>query len=127
MFLTFCLFFISLLGSQLIFLLLVLSFSHAYGRRYREIFGANGAKEITTQDNPFSNFLGPKDAVNDAFEELSETERGDKDKGKRRAFQKRFSLISLPQGERKNVCEKKNPCHCDPFITCESCRCNSLK
>lgn len=116
---------ISLLGSQLIFLLLVLSSSHAYGRRYREIFGANGAKEITTQDNSFSNFLGPKDAVNDAFEELSETERGDMDKEKRRASQKRLvlNLICLPRGQRKDLCENKSGCHCVPFETCENCNC----
>lgn len=127
MFLTFCFVFYFSFGSQLIFLLLVFSSSHAHGRLYREIIGANGAKEITTQDNSFSNFLGPKDAVNDAFEELSETERGDMDKGKRRARQKRpvldLTSLKLSKEQRKKFCERENFCYCKPPVTCESCSC----
>ena len=62
--------------------MLVFSSSHAHGRLFREIIDANGAKEITTQDNSFSKFLGPKEAVNDAFEELSEGETSIKGKGR---------------------------------------------
>ena len=127
MFLTFCFVFYFSFGSQLIFLLLVFSSSHAHGRLYRKIIGANGAKEITTQDNSFSNFLGPKDAVNDAFEELSETERGDMDKGKRRACQKRLVLnltsLKLSNEQRKKFCEGEHLCHCKHPVTCESCSC----
>lgn len=128
MFLTFLVFFISLLGSQLIFLLLVFSSSHAHGRIYREIIGANGAKKITTQDNSFSNFLGPKDVVNDAFEELSETERREMDKRKTSACQNQISLsmnhADCLTGEvKKAICESSPDCFCDPPTICDTCIC----
>lgn len=128
MFLTFLFFFISLLGSQLIFLLLVFSSSHAHGRIYREIIGANGAKKITTQDNSFSNFLGPKDVVNDAFEELSETERREMDKRKTSASQNEISLSMkhadcLTDEEKKKICEFSAYCRCDPSYKCDTCKC----
>ena len=130
MFLTFCFVFYFSFGSQLIFLLLVFSSSHAHGRLYREIIGAKGAKKITTQDSSFSSFLGPKDVVNDAFEELSETERGDMDKGKRRASQNEFSVDLwnakwLRDSEKKKLCEFKRPvCHCKPVMSCKTCKCS---
>lgn len=117
-------------GSQLIFLLLVFSSSHAHGRLYREIIGAKEAKKITTQDNSFSNFLEPKDVVNDAFEELSETERGDMDKGKRRASQKEFSVNlkgvnCIHEREKKKLCEfNRSVCHCEPTFRCDTCKCS---
>lgn len=113
---------ISLLNSQMIFLLLVLSSSRVHGRLFREIIDANGAKEITTQDNSFSKFLGPKEVVNDAFEELSETE--DMDKGKRKAPQFVFSLSIVQEEDRKNVCHlAKAGCKCRPLNTCSKCAC----
>lgn len=116
---------ISLLNSQMIFLLLVLSSSRVHGRLFREIIDANGAKEITTQDNSFSKFLGPKEVVNDAFEELSETE--DMDKGKRKATQRElfvFSLLTVQQKDRKKVCSgAKKGCRCQPFRSCGDCAC----
>lgn len=120
----FILFLTSLLGSQLIFLLLVFSSSHAHGRLYRETISANGAKEITNQDN---SFLGPKEAVNDAFEELSE--RGDMDKGKRRNAQAVLFDIDMTRGncqsaERKKICQSTSGCYCDHIITCDRCICD---
>lgn len=105
--------------------MLVFSSSHAHGRLFRESLDANGAKEITTQDNSFSKFLGPKEAVNDAFEELSE--RGDMDKGKRKAPQKgfKFALNCLAEGERRSLCSSAN-CRCQPLLTCSTCFCNIL-
>ena len=124
-FVLFCFVLISLLGSQLIFLMLVFSSSHAHGRLFREIIDANGAKEITTQDNSFSKFLGPKEEVNDAFEELSE--RRDMDKGKRKALNGEFNFkLSNANGllkiDRGRVC-KFNHCRCEPYTTCSSCTC----
>lgn len=115
---------ISLLNSQMIFLMLVLSSSRVHGRLFREITDANGAKEITTQDNSFSKFLGPKEVVNDAFEELSE--RGDMDKRKRKAPQREFvfSVSSVPQKDRKKVCRMaKAGCRCRNFLSCLKCAC----
>lgn len=115
---------ISLLNSQMIFLLLVLSSSRVHGRLFREIIDANGAKEITTQDNSFSKFLGPKEVVNDAFEELSETE--DMDKGKRKAPQREFvfSLSSVAKNDRKKICHNSQPgCKCRFFHSCLKCAC----
>ena len=119
----FCFVLISLLGSQLIFLMLVFSSSRAHGRLFREIIDANGAKEITTQDNSFSKFLGSKEAVNDAFEELSE--RGDIDKGKRKACQR---VINLPIRTENDItgaqiCHSIY-CRCNLPHTCNSCDCD---
>lgn len=125
----FILFLTSLLGSQLIFLLLVFSSSYAHGRLYRETISANGAKEITNQDNSFSKFLGPKEAVNDAFEELSE--RGDMDKGKRRDAQAVLFDIDMTRGncgpaERKKICKSASGCYCLPLLKCDRCICDGL-
>lgn len=124
--LCFILFLISLFGSQLIFLLLIFSSSRSHGRLYREIIDANGPKEITTQDNSFSKFLGPKEAVNEAFEELSE--RGDMDKGRRTAPQQQFKLlmsnaICLSRKERRHICKSDYRCYCDPPNECNICKC----
>lgn len=115
---------ISLLNSQMIFLMLVLSSSRVHGRLFREIIDANGAKEITTQDNSFSKLLGPKEEVNDAFEELSEM--GDVDKGKRKAPPPEFvfSLSTLQEKDRKKVCHNAEAgCKCRLFHTCLKCAC----
>ena len=124
-FVLFCFVLISLLGSQLIFLMLVFSSSHAHGRLFREIIDANGAKEITTQDNSFSKFLGPKEEVNDAFEELSE--RRDMDKGKRKALNGAFNFDlsnanGLSKRDRRRICHS-NDCLCKGYTTCSSCTC----
>lgn len=114
---------ISLLNSQLIFLLLVFSSSCSHGRLFREIIDANGAKEITTQDNSFSKFLGPKEAVNDAFEELSE--RGDMDKEKRNVCRGKldFAMSNANETERGKMCTSNKLCHCDPYEICRKCIC----
>lgn len=120
-------FLISLFGSQLIFLLLVFSSSNAHGRLYREIISANGAKEITTQDNSFSKFLGPKEAVNDAFEEFSE--RGNMDKGKRTAAQTVFNIDMMRgnyldrEEKRTEICKSDKNCRCEPSGKCYRCIC----
>lgn len=104
--------------------MLVFSSSHAHGRLFREIIDANGAKEITTQDNSFSKFLVPKEAVNDAFEELSE--RGDMDKGKRNACQTTINLKitrTLSKKGREQTCRSLG-CRCFPYLECSSCNCD---
>ena len=124
--LCFILFLISLFGSQLIFLLLIFSSSRSHGRLYREIIDENGPKEITTQDNSFSKFLGPKEAVNEAFEELSEG--GDMDKGRRTAPQQQFKFVMargscLSSEERLRICKSDTRCYCDPPNECNICKC----
>lgn len=103
--------------------MLVLSSSRVHGRLFREIIDANGAKEITTQDNSFSKFLGPKEAVNDASEELSE--RGDIDKGKRKACQRVITLQIRKENRlpRDKICSSIY-CRCYPVLTCDSCNCD---
>lgn len=121
-------FLISLLRSQLIFLLLVFSSSHAHGRLYREIISANGAKEITAQDNSFSKSLGPKEAVNDAFEELSE--RGDMDKDKRKTAKVTFNFAQMKENFCDNplrnakFCKSGGRCYCEGGVNkCNKCIC----
>ena len=118
---------ISLLNSQLIFLILVLSSSRVHGRLFREIIDANRAKEITTKDNSFSKFLGTKEEVNDAFEELSE--RGEMDKEKRKNLLREFAFSmsngnGLDKTGKKKICESDNRCRCRPDDECSLCICS---
>lgn len=103
--------------------MLVFSSSRAHGRLFRDVIDANGAKEITTQDSSFSKFLGPKEAVNDAFEELSE--RGDIDKGKRKACQRviNFKIRKENSLPRDRICDSIY-CRCFPVNSCRSCDCD---
>lgn len=118
---------ISLLNSQLIFLMLVLSSSRVHGRLFREIIDANRAKEITTKDNSFSKFLGTKEVVNDAFEELSERGEMDKEKRKNRLRQFQFFMSNgngLNKTGKKKICESDDRCRCRPVDECSLCICS---
>ena len=119
--------------SQLVFVLLVFSSSH--GRLYRKIPKANGAEEITAQDNSLSKFLGSKEAMSDAFDELSDREDIDREKASifEKGFNAAMSEISkirncLTKTAKKKVCKAAPSafgnveCNCKTLL-CEKCAC----
>ena len=68
--------------------------------------------------------------MNDAFEELSETERGEMDKGKRRASQNKISVFSMKNAiwlsdkQKEDLCEfNRSACSCNPAFICDICEC----
>ena len=116
--------------SQLVFVLLVFSSSH--GRLYRKIPKANGAEEITAQDNSLSKFLGSKEAMSDAFDELSDRE--DIDREKALIFQKGLNAAMSKISNCVTVDAKKEVCKAAPAafgnvqcncktLSCRKCEC----